>query len=88
MGFSGNYLPLSYKEIGPHSITGQGQQSTGELMCLVNKAVPWKQQLSLQNHPERKTQKSHAGEMDVIFGLGPYILHLILPFQKCIWSGP
>lgn len=37
MGFSGNYLPLSYKEIGPHSITGQGQQSTGELMCLVNK---------------------------------------------------
>lgn len=39
MGFSGNYLPLSDKEIGGHSTIGQAEKSTGELMYLVNKAI-------------------------------------------------
>lgn len=30
MGFSGNYLPLSYKEMRGHSITSQDRKSTGE----------------------------------------------------------
>lgn len=38
MRFSGNYLPLSYREIGGHGTIGQDEKGTGELMYLVNKA--------------------------------------------------